>query len=65
MSDHVAVRFLRGVDSSLGTLNGQSEGVHDDEGSIDDLALKQAHDLVDAAGSSMDDLWRAQGESAG
>ena len=44
--DHVLVRLIRGVDSSLSSLNRQSEGIHDDQGIPHDLALHETHNFV-------------------
>jgi hypothetical protein len=54
--DHVLHRCVSGVDTGFGTLDGQGEGIHDDERSILDLADHQAHDLVLPSGSGVDDL---------
>jgi hypothetical protein len=54
--DHVLHRRVSGVDTGFGTLDGQGEGIHDDERSILDLADHQAHDLVLTSRSGVNDL---------
>jgi len=54
--DHVLVRFCSGVHACLGSLDGQGERVHDNNGVSDNLSLHQAHDLVHASRSCVNDL---------
>ena len=44
--DHVLVRLIRGVDSSLSSLDRQSKGIHDDQRVPHDLPLHEAHNFV-------------------
>lgn len=54
--DHVLVRLVLRIDTRLGTLHGQCEGVDNDERCADHFALHKPHDLVWHARPSMDDL---------
>ncbi len=53
--DHILVGVGLGVDPGLGALDGEREGVHDDDGVALALALHEAHDLDSAAGAGVDD----------
>lgn len=53
--DEVLVGFALGVDAGLGALDGEAEGVGDDEGRAVDVALHDAHDLERAAGAGVHD----------
>lgn len=60
--DHVLVGVGLGVDAGLGALDGESEGVHDDDGVAVGLALHEAHNLDGAAGARVDHhLQQSQG----
>lgn len=69
MGDHVTISLLCSVYACFGALNRQRKCIHDDKSPIQDLALKEAHDFIDAAGPGVDDLpsegsWRARASSA-
>lgn len=53
--NHVLVGIGLGIDPCLGALDGEREGVHDDDGVALALALHEAHDLDVAAGAGVDD----------
>lgn len=52
--NHILVGIGLGIDTSLGAFNGQSEGVHDDDGIAVGLALHETHDFDSATRASMD-----------
>jgi hypothetical protein len=53
---HVLVGLVGGIDACLGSLDWQSERVHDDKRRSDDFALHETHYFVWNTGSGMDHL---------
>jgi len=53
--DHVLVRIGLSIDARFRAFDGESEGVHHDDGVGVGLALHEAHDLDGAAGARVDD----------
>ena len=53
--DHVLIGIFLGVDSSLGALDGETEGIGDDDGVGVGVSLHQTHDFDGTAGTSMHD----------
>jgi hypothetical protein len=56
VADHVSARLVLSVDSSFGSLDWKSVDVHDAEGSVDDLALHETHNLIRSSRTSVDHL---------
>lgn len=52
---HILHRFIPGIHARLGALHRQRKRIHNIERPVADLAIHEAHDLVLAAGTGVDD----------